>query len=318
LLFSDLLSSNLTEYSQEICRKILKWTGIPVSIGIAPTKTLAKAANERAKKDFALDGVLDMTKLSNERVDKYLDRILVGDVWGVGRQYSKKLRSIGINSAKDLKYADLKWMRKKMTVMGEKCVLELRGIPCFDLDSNPEPQKGIATTRTFGRDVSSKQHLREAIASYVAIAAEKLRSQNSKTNVLTVFVRTNRFKGRYYSNSHTIKLPGSTSSTIELTRYALECLDQIYKFGYKYKQSGVFLTGIEQERKSQMEIFSSEKSEKKQGFLMKTIDEINKKWGRGSLKLASEGIDNRWFYTRTKLSKRYTTSWEELLTANSK
>ncbi|MBU0975644.1 MAG: Y-family DNA polymerase [Patescibacteria group bacterium] len=313
LSFSNLHISDYQAYSQKIRQTILRWTGLPVSIGIASTKTLTKAANEIAKKDPSLNGVLDFTRLLDKEVDDYLERIPVRDIWGVGRQYSKKLEAIGIYTAKNLKHADSKYMRKKMTVLGERCVLELRGERCFDLDTNPQPQKGISTTRTFGGEVTDYQDLEEAIASFTATASEKLRNQNSLANIVIVFVRTNRFKGGYYSNSYHIRLPKATSSTILLTKYALLALRNIFKKGYRYKQSGVLLSGIEPEVQKQTSIFKSDKSNGKAKTLMNTIDAINRKWGRGQVKLLSEGIRKPWLYQRTRVSKRYTTDWGELL-----
>ncbi|MDD3648264.1 MAG: DUF4113 domain-containing protein, partial [Candidatus Dojkabacteria bacterium] len=315
LSFSKLHISDYKSYSHKKRETVLRWTGLPVSIGIAPTKTLTKAANEIAKKDLSLNGVLDFTNLSNDEVDSYLKRIDVGDIWGVGRQYSKKLRALGIYTARDLKYADLKCIKKKMTVMGEKCVQELRGIKCFDLEKNPVPQKGISTTRTFGQEVTNLDDLQEAISSHTAIAAEKLRSQKSLANIVIVFVRTNRFKGRHYSNSCHIHLPEATSSTILLTKNALQALKKIFKKGYRYKQSGVLLSGIESKVQSQTNIFASNKNSGRIKILMKTIDAINRKWGRGQVKLLSEGIERPWLYKRMRVSKRYTTDWKELLTA---
>ena len=317
LSLSGLNLRDLKSYGQKIRKTVYKWTGLPVSIGIAETKVLAKAANEIAKKHGEHSGVVDLINCSGKDIDSYIEKLDVSDVWGVGRQYTKLLKSYNINTAKDLKYADIKWIRKKMTVMGAKCVYELNGYSCFELDKYPEPRKGIRSSKSFGNPVTSKQDLRQAVASYVSRAAEKLRSQNSYTNVLVVFVKTNRFKRDepQYSNSAYIKLKEPTSSTIDLTKSALAGLDRIYKSGYRYKKAGVLLEGIQPNNQIQLNLFHPFDYTKKRqiNMLMKTIDAINKKWGKDSLKLATEGTKQAWKMRRTRLSQRYTTSWNELL-----
>jgi DNA polymerase V len=185
------------------------------------------------------------------------------------------------------------------------------------LDKHPEPKKGICSSKSFGDPITSKHDLRQAIASYVNRAAEKLRSQNSYANVLIVLIKTNRFKkdDPQYSNSAYIKLKEPTSSTFDLTKAALSGLDRIYKYGYRYKKAGVLLEGIQPNNQIQLNLFHPFDHAKKQqtNVLMKTIDVINKKWGRDSLKLAAEGTKQAWKMRRTRLSQRYTTSWNELL-----
>lgn len=308
---------NCKSYGQKIRKTVYKWTGIPVSIGIAETKALAKAANEIAKKHDEHSGVVDLINCSDKEIDSYLEQLNVSDVWGVGHQYNKLLTSNNIYTAKDLKYANTSWIRKKMTVMGERCVYELNGLSCFGLDKHPEPKKAICSSRSFGVPVISKHDLEEAVASYVSRATEKLRSQNSYANVLIVFINTNRFKKDepQYSNSVYIKLKEPTSSTIDLTKSALSGLIMIYKPGYKYKKAGVLLEGIQPDNQIQLKLFHSFNRAKKQqiNVLMKTIDLINKRWGRDSLKLAAEGTKQAWKMQRARLSQRYTTNWNELL-----
>ncbi|MHC4268462.1 MAG: Y-family DNA polymerase [Planctomycetota bacterium] len=317
LSLSGLNLRDFKSYGQKIRKTVYKWTGLPVSIGIAETKVLAKAANEIAKKHDEYSGVVDLINCSGKEIDSCIEKLDVSDVWGVGRQYTKLLKSYNINTAKDLKYADIKWIRKKMTVMGAKCVYELNGLSCFELDKHPEPKKGICSSKSFGNPVTSKHDLRQAVASYVSRAAEKLRSQNSYANVLIVFVKTNRFKrdDPQYSNSAYIKLKEPTSSTFDLTKAALSGLDRIYKYGYRYKKAGVLLEGIQTNNQIQLNLFHPfDRAEKQQtNMLMKTIDMINKKWGRDSLKLAAEGTRQSWKMRRTRLSQRYTTNWNELL-----
>lgn len=317
LSLAGLCLKDYKSYARKIRQTILKWTGIPVSIGIATSKGLAKAANEIAKKQAKYGGVLDFINSSGQEIDHDLSQLDVSDVWGVGRQYNNMLKANNVHTAKDLKYKDIAWIRKRMTVMGEKCVQELRGVPCFELDKQPVRKKGIRSSRSFGKPVDTKQDLREAIATYVSRAAEKLRKQNSYANILIVYIRTNKFKkdGPQYSNSVHIKLPTPTSSTIELTKNALNGLDKIYKPGYKYKKAGVLLEGIQPNNSVQLNLFNTHLHARRQRdkVLMKTVDIINKKWGNDSLKLASAGIKQGWKMKRTKLSPGYTSNWNELL-----
>ncbi|GAX62892.1 nucleotidyltransferase/DNA polymeras [Candidatus Scalindua japonica] len=304
-------------YGQEIRKTVYQWTGIPVSIGIARTKVLAKAANEIAKTHDKYFGVVDFINCSAKEIDSCIEQLDVNDVWGVGQQYTKLLKSNNIYTAKDLKYAETNWIRRRMTVMGERCVYELNGTSCFELDRHPAPKKGICSSKSFGVPVISKNDLEEAVASYVSRAAEKLRSQYSYANVLIVFITTNRFKRDepQYSNSAYIRLKEPTSSTIDLTKSALSALSKIYRPGYKYKKAGVLLEGIHPDSQIQLNLFHSVNCVKKEQtkMLMKTIDKINKKWGRDSLKLATEGTKHSWKMRRTRLSRRYTTNWNELL-----
>lgn len=314
LSFSNLYVKNLKAYGQRIKNTVQKWTGIPVSIGIASTKVLAKAANELAKKDSDLNGVLDFTRLTSNQIDKYLEEIDLIDIWGIGRSISRKLNKIGIKTAKDLKYADSKWIRRKTSVQGERISLELRGIPCFRLDQYPKPNKSIISSRSFGKAVTRKADLSEAISMYVARAAEKLRSQGSFANIIIVYITTNRFKDEpQYSNAAYLKLPAPTSSTIDLTKYAQKGLARIFKSGFKYKKAGVILEGIQDDKNLQQNFFNNIAGQKRATFLMKAIDKINNTFGQGTLRLASEGIKRSWRMKRSHLSKRYTTNWNELL-----
>ncbi|MCP5007265.1 MAG: Y-family DNA polymerase [Planctomycetes bacterium] len=304
-------------YGRKIRQMVMKWTGISVSVGIAKTKTLTKVANEIAKKHPRYGGVIDLSECPERDLDFYLEQLGVEDVWGVGHQYARLLRVHGIKTARDLKYADVKWIRERMTVIGEQCVLELRGIPCFELDRQPVRKKGIRSSRSFGKSVTTLEDIEEAIASYVSRAAEKLRSQHSCANILIVYVKTNKFKRdeAQYANSIHIKLNEPTASTIELTKLALRGLNKIYKHGYRYKKAGVLLEGIQPDSLIQLNMFSSldyaviEREE----ALMQTVDRINRKWGRGSLRLAAEGMKQTWKMRRSMLSPAYTSNWEELL-----
>ncbi len=200
---------DLTEYAKTIKARVWQHTGIPVSVGIGSTKCLAKMAIEVVKQHPEYSGVLDVTGLGEDDVDQLLVQVPVEDVWGIGRKYSLFLNNYGIQTARDLKYADEKWIRRHLTVTGERIVLELRGISCIPIEAEQPPKQGIMCAKTFGREVTSREELEEAVATYTARVAEKLRQQDSLAGALTVFIRTNTFNTNIpqYSNSFTIQLP---------------------------------------------------------------------------------------------------------------
>jgi DNA polymerase V len=205
---THLRTNNLRELGLEIRKTILKWTGIPVSVGIAKTKVLAKVANELGKKIDGLGGVLDLTRLTRVEIDNYLEMISVEDIWGVGRQYGKFLRSMGIDNARKLKYIDTRIAKKKMTVQGDRLIRELNNISCIELQDSTNPKKCIASTRSFRYDVYNYEEISQAVAKYTARAAEKLRHDKSVANYIQVFILTNRFKTDkpQYCNNASVKI----------------------------------------------------------------------------------------------------------------
>ncbi|MBN2790793.1 MAG: Y-family DNA polymerase [Candidatus Delongbacteria bacterium] len=310
--FLDLTGMNidLAEYGNTI-RKKVKWsTGIPVSVGIGKTKTLAKLANHIAKKLDRFNGVLDLS--SEKDIDKYLAMVKVSSIWGVGRKLSMKLERQNIITAKDLKYTSDGWIQRNLGgVTGMRTVWELRGISCIPLDSVPATNKGIVSSRSFGKPIETLIGLKEAVSSYISIGAQKLRKQKTAASAVTVFINTNRFKDEpQYNNGITYKTPYPTSSTIELTEYALNLLERIYKDGYKYKKAGIMLDGIVPNNAIQYSLFTPEKFS---ADIDITMDAVNKKWGRNTLFTASSGINQKWSMRREFVSPRYTTSWDDIL-----
>jgi DNA polymerase V len=307
---------DLTEIGHEIRRRVLQWTGIPVSVGIATTKTLAKLANRIAKKKQEFGGIFNMSTLTSEEIDLYLEHVDVGDVWGIGRQYTKKLVQKGITTARHLKYMDIGNAKAQYTVNGAKTVSELRGIACIKFEDIVKAKKGIACTRTFGQYVQYPRELREAISLYTARAAEKLRSQHSIAGTITIFVETNWHNPKLpqYNNAHTIKLTSPTSFTPDLTKYALEALDQIYVLGYFYNRSGVILTNIMPEDRSPADLFEAKDDQfvHKRRSVMATVDQLNRKWGQSTIHAAAQGTTHTWYMRQNNKSPRYTTSWMEL------
>lgn len=304
---------NRVKYAAELRERIRKQVGIPVSIGIATTKTLAKIANRVAKKEAQFNGVFDLA--SNSQIDQVLGKIEVNDVWGIGRRSTEKLNSRGIYSALDLKRADEAWLRKQLTVVGARTAMELNGISCISLENAPACPKSIITSRSFGHPVTDLDNLREAVIAYVSIAGEKLRKQGVEADTLSLFITTGPFDEQSsYSNNMTITLPQPTSSTPELINAALQCLKLLYRPGYRYRKAGVMLAGIVKQGYRQQDLFSlfwpAEKEDKP---LMTALDRINSKWGRSTIRYGmTTDEDKPWSMQQTRKSPSYTTSWQEL------
>ena len=312
LELSGFTGRNLTEYGRLIHDTVRRWTGIPVSVGIAQTKTLAKVANHIAKKSARAAGVLDLT--DSPYLERALESMGVIDVWGVGPGFARKLRNRGIETARQLRDADDKWILKTLGVVGLRSVYELRGRVCYDLETCPPVNKGIASSRSFGKPVESLEQLSESVASYTCRAAEKLRRQNLAAGVITVFVMTNLFsdKQRRYFNSETVDLPVATSDTSELLNYALAAVRKIYRKGYRFKKAGVLLDSLTDQNKVQGNLFDSvDRSRSRK--IMQVFDRINSLMEPDTIRYPAIGLDQPWKTRFQKRSPRYTTRWDELL-----
>lgn len=321
LAFTGLASdTDRLNYARQIRQKVKQYTGIPVSVGVATTKTLAKLANERAKKDKTLEGVLDITAYSQAEMDALLATIPLEDVWGIGYRKAAFLREQGYATALDLKQAPDQWIKQHLTITGLRTVFELRGISCLPLEMAPPPKKAIASAKTFGRSIETLDELKEAVATYLSRAAEKLRAQHTSCGLLQVFVRTNYFREDEpkYSNSATLKLPQPTAYTPELVWYADYLLAKIYRPGYCYSKAGVMLTDFVPDNQLQLKLFAGSPSaqlanhEGKQR-LMAAVDHLNSKLGRESVRLGATGLSRDWKSHQANVSPRYTTRWDELL-----
>ena len=302
---------DLTKYGREIKEIVKKWTGMPVSVGIAETKTLAKIANRLAKKSTKADGVLNI--YNSRHKDAALKATEVEDVWGVGRQYGKLLRKHGINTAFELSLANDNWVKKRTTVMGMRTVFELRGIKCIELEYSPPAKKAIISSRSFGMLTDSFQDVNEAVATYLANAAVKMRKQHSAATILSVFLRTNPFKHELpqYHNGVMVELPLPTDSTAELLSYATKGLKQIFKAGYKYQKAGVLLSGLVPYNRAQFALFDTE-NRIKMNEVTTVMDCLNQKFGKDTVFYASSGIKRRWSMRREMMSAHFTTNWKEL------
>ena len=298
------------ELAKEIRNRILKWTGIPTSVGISNTKTLSKVANHIAKKNNT--GVM---YLDPKYSDEYLKKFEIQDIWGVGRQLTKFFIKNNILTAFDLKNVSNTWIKKSTNVLSAKTVMELRGIPCIDLMPYSEKRKSCCVSRSFGRKVFNLEELKEAITAHALNATEKIRTDEQITRSITVFIRTSPFNKdkRYYSNSHTVELPIDTNNSLEIVKYALEALDKIYKPGHLYQKAGIILSKLKDADKFERNLLTPiiQKDLKR---LMSAIDLTNTKYGRYSISLAQAGINKSWKMRRQHSSKIDTASFYDLPT----
>lgn len=306
---------DLFQYAWEIKRTVTKWTGIPVSLGVAPTKALAKVANKLAKKSAKANGVLVLTEPYH--IQKALEATRIEDVWGVGRQYAKFLQNHQIHTALDFINAPESWIRKHMTVVGLRLHKELRGESCLELEEIAPPKKGICTSRSFGTKLTSLEDVNEATASYAAKCARKLRGQWSCARLITVFLQTNPFSenDRQYYNSKTIAMPVATNSDMELIHYATIALRAIYKPNHWYKKSGVIVTEIIPENQIQLDLLDTVDRDK-HSRVMKVMDGLVDRFGRSKVQVAAQGTMKSWILKSDYKSPCYTTRITDIAQVN--
>jgi DNA polymerase V len=303
---------DLIEYGLEIKQTVQKWIGIPVSVGIGPTKTLAKIANHIAKKYKKFGGVFDITDHPN--FDKVLKSVSVGKVWGVGPQYSKMLKKNGIENALQLSKAPENWVQKRMSIVGLRTKKELCGTSCIDLDLDISPKKEIITSRSFGKPVTALEDMKEALSTYCHIASEKLRNQNSLASQVMVFISTNRYKTEepQYSNYSSVKLSVPSAFTPDFIIPANRLLTYMFRKGYKYKKVGIMLSNIISERIAPLDFFAPCYLDDKRKIIMEKMDKINSTHGSDTIAYAGSGVKKEWKNRREKLSPKYTTNWKEI------
>lgn len=293
-------------FCDSLQRKVKKNTGIPVSIGIGQTKTLAKLANMIAKKKLK-------TPVFNLKDKTYwLKHIAIDEIWGVGRRYSKKLNAMGIMTVQDLQACDARMMKRRFNVMLERTIMELRGVSCMGLEE-ASPKKSILCSRSFGKPLSELIDIQQALASFTARATEKLRTQESKAKVITVFLQTNGHRKDLpqYANHFTQQLIYPCDDTRVMTHHAMQALKAIFKSGYLYKKTGVILDELLPKSFQQNDLFTEPKSDESEK-LMKVFDAINQRYGQHSVTLAVQGAHARWHMRQALKSPSYTTSWSDL------
>jgi len=312
LNLSSIRDENLFEHGNKIRKTVLKWTGIPTSIGIATTKTLSKAANHIAKKEQS--GIVNL--INTKQIDQILKEIEINEVWGVGRQLTKFYIKNGIHTAYQLKNMHNNWIKKNTNVLGSRTAMELKGIPCVSLEEHQEKRKNCCVSRSFGRKVTKLEELSESVTTHCLNAAEKIRSDNQTTKRITVFIRTSPFQKdkNYYANSKDIDLPVRTNDSIELVKQALIALQYIYRKGYKYQKAGIIFSGLNEVDIYKKNLFSSINNEEKRKKLMKAIDYTNIKYGRHALSIAQAGLRKKLNIKRQHSSKINTACFDFLPT----
>ena len=310
--FDGFSKEEANEKCSDIIKTILKWTGIHVSIGLAPTKSLAKVANRIAKKySTRTKGFYSIN--NNEKRIKALKNISAGDIWGIGFQNEKKLLKVNVKSGMDFVNLPDQWVKKNMSIIGLKLKKELEGIPTLNIEEGRIDKKSIATTRSFESEISSLNDLIERITTFSVVAAKKLRRQNSECNMISIFIRSNPFKQNddKYHFSLTGSLPFSTNSSIEISKFAVKLLTKIYSKNKSYKKAGIILMGLSPQSSHQFSLF--DQNIDKQKKLMRSIDNIDNKYGLYKVRLASQDQKRIWKMKRQKLSRNYTTEIDEVL-----
>lgn len=302
---------DLTEYGRSIHRRVLQCTGIPVSVGIAPTKALAKIANRIAKKFPERTGSAYVIDSEDKRI-KALQWVAIKDVWGIGRQHAERLMGIKIYTAYDFTQLPDAWVQKNMSIVGLRLKRDLSGLPTLDFE-DIQPKKNIATTRSFEGMISDYEQLRERVATYVAACSEKLRRENSNCSLVTVFLKTNKHRRDLPDYNPTLSIGTNfpTQSTFELNKFAQGVLKIIYKEGYMYKKAGVIFSALSTNDCRQLNAFTDENP--KHHDLMQVMDSINAKMGSSTIGLAGQDIKRKWKMKRERLSPNYTTQWEDVI-----
>ena len=311
LYLNSLPQNQHTSFCEQLQKKVKQYTGIPVSIGIGPSKTLAKLANHIAKKKLQTP----VFNITSEL--QWLQQIEVSNVWGIGRKWREKLNRLDIHTAYDLSAVDARTFKRKFSVILERTILELRGISCIGIEK-VEPKKEIVSSKSFGQLQTKFTPIAEALSSYTARAVEKMRKQHSLATNISVFIRTNPFREDlpYYSKSTGFQLINPTDDVRAITKYAKMCLRQIYRQGFHYKKVGIILGELISNTECQFNLFDCQSDEDKEQTdrLMQVLTDINHKFGRHAIHLAAEGLNkyNPWKMRSTFKSPLYTTNWKDI------
>lgn len=310
--------NKLTAHCRDLKDTVLKHTGLPVCVGIASTKTLAKLANHCAKKRPEYAGVCNFNELTPQQLDGIFKALPANEIWGIGSRLSAKLNQIGINTVFDLKQSHSRTLRDKFSVVLARTITEINGESCIGLEDAPPPKQTIASTRSFGIKVTDIESLKESVTLYTSRAAEKARLQKSHANSITVFIQTNAFSALpYYSNAFTVSLPSPTNDTRLLVKTALWILRRLYRPGYVYQKAGVILNGLVPAAGRQIDLFFDGSAAKlnKRDDMNLVMDTINRRFGRQTLKVASEGFKAPWKMKQDDKTPGYTTDWNGLIKA---
>jgi len=313
--FLDLtgIKRDLVVYGQEIKDTVMQWTGLPICVGMGSTKTLAKLANHCAKKQPHMNGVCDFTSMSEAELDGIMQQLPLSKVWGIGGKLEAKLNKVGVYDVLRLKRANPKRIRDEFGLLLERTIKELNGESWLGLDETLAEAKQVMSSRSFGTRVTTLQDLEQAVSYHATNASERLRKQGLYANAVYVFIQNSPFdKTEYYGASRVIALSSATDCTLQIAKAALWLLKRIYKEGIYYQKAGVMLMELVPESGQQTDLFSNYASDTKKSNLMATLDSINRKYSKGTIKLASEGTEKAWAMRRGYKSPNYTGDWSEL------
>lgn len=308
---------DLTQFARQLKQTIARWHRIPVSIGLAPAKTLCKVANYYAKRVEEYEGVLGLD--TADRIEEVLRDFDVSELWGIGSRYASLLRRNGIRTAAQFRDAPDDWINQHLTVNGLRLAYELRGIPCKLLEVEAPAKKAICSAPSFGRLVFDYDTIAQGMTTHLARAAQKLRQQGSAAGTMTVFLHTNRFRrspngeqAKQYYGTRTVQLPHPTSSNSELATYALAALKLVYRFGYAYQKAGIILSNLVPDTHRQASFFCDTPNERLVN-LYRVVDRLNHRHGRDKVRLAAQGYDPTWKTRQQWISSCYTTRWKDIL-----
>ncbi|WP_428331576.1 Y-family DNA polymerase [Mucilaginibacter sp.] len=312
MALGNLAGIDLEQHVAMISRNVMRHTGLSITVGVGPTMALAKLANKASKKMKRNFLILDTTA----RIDEVMKDFPIEDVWGIGRQYYEKLRTLGVITAQDFRQLKPELVRQHMTVQGWRLHQELWGKPCNVIKDVAERSKGIESSQSFNTYQTELEQIEEATAMHAATVAVKLRQQKSMALALTIYLRTNKHNEKHDQHypSITVKIPFATNSTQQLTKVCVQALRAIYQPGYNYLKTGVRATGIIPAGEVQFNIFSNYEGTK-QDTLSTLMDDINARYGHGVLRVAAEGYDKTWKMKQEFLSKAYTTNWNDIIVA---
>ena len=313
--FLDLTGMNrdLVTYGQEIKRTVKQWTGLPICVGIAHTKTLAKLANHSAKKKKEFEGVCDFTSMQEHEVEKLMLALPVSKVWGVGSRLEAALNALGVDNVLRLKNADPKRIRDRFGVVLERTVRELNGDSWLELGEIQPEAKQVMSSRSFGTRVDNLKDLIEAVSYHCTIAGKRMRNKGLFTQMVYVFIQNSPYdEAEYYTASRTLVLPSPTNSTLKIANAALWLLHKIYKPNVYYQKCGVILMDLVPQGGQQVDLFGYSNDDVKARGLMEAMDNVNKKFSPGTIRLASEGMNKSWVMNREFKSPNYTGDWNQL------
>jgi len=303
---------NLNPYGIEIKRRVRKWTGMPVSIGVAPSKALAKVANKIAKKfSDKTQGVYVID--SEEKRIKALKWTKIEDVWGIGSKHSKRLQLQNVRTAYDFTQLPDTWVRKQMSVVGLRLKKDLEGEATLLLEEGVASKKAIATTRSFDKNITELADLKERVSTFASLCAEKLRRQQSSCHLVYVFVRSNPFQENQpqYRNGQMITLPFATHSSLRLSQAVVKAVEKLYLPGIQYKKAGVIVMGLVPSRERQLDLFCEENP--KHDALMRAIDSVHRKYGKHKIKIANQNLQRTFAMKQAHLSPQYTTHIDDII-----